>query len=835
MSPRRFLFLLFFIPIALTLSAQPLCRIQQFDEADGVPSSHVSQLLQDQHGFMWFATWNGLCRYDGYEFQTFKSQVGDGCRMTTDRIRNITLLPTGNILCQVDEEYYMFDTSAYRFRDLTENEQNEAELQARRYLQSRSLQNREGYEWTDSHGTQWMLRRNGCLTYRDGKNGVVDYPLDVTFRTLTFALADRNGNLWVLDYSSIYKFSTDMGQAKRIETEPRGEVKCLFDDGQGRYFIATKEDKVVRVYSSSNDQLLGFLGRDGRLHHQYTSFGAAVYTMYRSADGTLWVGAKPEGLFRLKKKASGDYEVAPMNNVPHQDIYHITEDAQGRLWVATLGGGVCYTNNPMVEQPVFSIPSKYPLKEASRARYLYINKEGILLMATSSGLLVSRLREDADSMTFVLHRREPEDKKSLSCSATMDVCQDTQGRFFVSTESGGVNMIENSGRIDDDTLLFHHIRKQFHVQPNDVVQSLVPLENGGIMAVGSHLITLLDSALKGRVLDISNEENTYRFSEAHPIPLKNGRWLFGLTDGAIIMTTEQLSRQAYCPQLVLTCASVHGSDNRWAVENDDTLTLESHERRVTIHFAALDYQTPQHISYAFRLQKENQRDTTQWNYIEQSRSVTLLDLEPGTYLFEVCSTNADGEWMANQRALTIVVTPTFWESVWGRLLLILFIVIAVASVTYTFYYIRRIRREQHETLEKYLALIELTVPSALAISTTSTSSTSSELDPMLKRVMQFVEDNISNSDVNVGDMAVAAATSRSGLQRKLKQTMGMTPQDLMREARIKRACQLLRQTEKTVSEVAYACGFTDPKYFSRIFKQSTGQVPTEYRTGSIGV
>jgi transcriptional regulator GlxA family with amidase domain len=57
----------------------------------------------------------------------------------------------------------------------------------------------------------------------------------------------------------------------------------------------------------------------------------------------------------------------------------------------------------------------------------------------------------------------------------------------------------------------------------------------------------------------------------------------------------------------------------------------------------------------------------------------------------------------------------------------------------------------------------------------------------------------------------------------------------MREARIKRACQLLRQTEKTVSEVAYACGFTDPKYFSRIFKQSIGQAPTEYRTGFSGV
>jgi transcriptional regulator GlxA family with amidase domain len=105
----------------------------------------------------------------------------------------------------------------------------------------------------------------------------------------------------------------------------------------------------------------------------------------------------------------------------------------------------------------------------------------------------------------------------------------------------------------------------------------------------------------------------------------------------------------------------------------------------------------------------------------------------------------------------------------------------------------------------------------------------SELDPMLKRVMQFIEENISNGDVGVGDMAEAAATSRSGLQRKLKHAMGITPQELLSEARIKRACQLLRQSDKTISEVAFSCGFNDPKYFSRCFKQSTGKTPKEYR------
>ena len=199
-------------------------------------------------------------------------------------------------------------------------------------------------------------------------------------------------------------------------------------------------------------------------------------------------------------------------------------------------------------------------------------------------------------------------------------------------------------------------------------------------------------------------------------------------------------------------------------------------------------------------------------------------MEPGTYLLEVRSTNVDGEWQDNQRRLTIIVTPTFWEAWYGQLLILLLIVGVVLAIVYTLLYIRRIRRQHRETLEKYLALIEVSGERLVEREETTE-------DPMLQRVMQYVEENLSNSDANVGDMAAAAAVSRSGLLRKLKQTMGVTPQELLSEARVKHACQLLRSTEKNVSEIAYACGFTDPKYFSRSFKQSTGLSPSEFREG----
>ena len=100
----------------------------------------------------------------------------------------------------------------------------------------------------------------------------------------------------------------------------------------------------------------------------------------------------------------------------------------------------------------------------------------------------------------------------------------------------------------------------------------------------------------------------------------------------------------------------------------------------------------------------------------------------------------------------------------------------------------------------------------------------------MQAVLSFVEQNLDNSNADVGRMAEACAVSRSVLQRKMKQLMGVTPLDFLREARIKRACQLLRESDANVSDVAYRCGFSDPKYFSRSFKQSVGVSPSEYKS-----
>ncbi len=99
----------------------------------------------------------------------------------------------------------------------------------------------------------------------------------------------------------------------------------------------------------------------------------------------------------------------------------------------------------------------------------------------------------------------------------------------------------------------------------------------------------------------------------------------------------------------------------------------------------------------------------------------------------------------------------------------------------------------------------------------------------MRRLLDFVEKNLDDSGIGVEEIAEATATSRSSLNRKMKNILGVTPADFLKEARMKRACHELAKSNRNINDIAYKCGFSDPKYFSKVFKASIGMSPSDYR------
>ena len=98
----------------------------------------------------------------------------------------------------------------------------------------------------------------------------------------------------------------------------------------------------------------------------------------------------------------------------------------------------------------------------------------------------------------------------------------------------------------------------------------------------------------------------------------------------------------------------------------------------------------------------------------------------------------------------------------------------------------------------------------------------------LAKVMVFIENNLSEPVLNVEEMAKEVGMARSALYRKIKGMTGKTAIEFIRNVRIKRAAQLLKQKKLTVKEVVYSVGFTDMDYFRKCFKEEFGMTPKEY-------
>ena len=100
-------------------------------------------------------------------------------------------------------------------------------------------------------------------------------------------------------------------------------------------------------------------------------------------------------------------------------------------------------------------------------------------------------------------------------------------------------------------------------------------------------------------------------------------------------------------------------------------------------------------------------------------------------------------------------------------------------------------------------------------------------DPFLLKFRNYIEANLTDSDLNVETIGAELGLSRVQLYRKIKALTGQSPVELLRTARLNKGRQLLQTTGKTVSEVAYEVGFTAPSYFTKCFKDEFGISPSD--------
>ena len=102
-------------------------------------------------------------------------------------------------------------------------------------------------------------------------------------------------------------------------------------------------------------------------------------------------------------------------------------------------------------------------------------------------------------------------------------------------------------------------------------------------------------------------------------------------------------------------------------------------------------------------------------------------------------------------------------------------------------------------------------------------------EKLIEKAMKYVSQNLSRAELSVEELSEHLGMSRVSLYKKIKQITGKSPLEFIRIIRLKRAAQLLRESQLNVSEIAYQTGFNNPKIFSRYFKEEFGILPSAYQ------
>ena len=451
-----------------------------------------------------------------------------------------------------------------------------------------------------------------------------------------------------------------------------------------------------------------------------------------------------------------------------------------------------------------------------------------MLAGTMSGLV-----------TFNPHERNPrfhvntrsERLTSLPNNDVMEIVGDSHGHIWLATLGGGVGRIKG-GNLLSDQLQFDNISTVDGLA-SDVCLTLQTDSHDNLWIVSEMALTkYVPSQRKAVNFSLKDFGGGFIFSEVCPL-YAGGTMTFGTTQGALTISPAQFRKSAYSPEVALVRIAVEGKEKPGDYNMGDTLVLARHERNLVIDFSTLDYNCNTTILYKYKVEGIDEA----WQ-VSDNPSLSLMNLPPGIYTLKVMSTNGDGIWNSRVRTLTIVVKPKFSETVWAKILYSLLMALLGIAVIGIVRYIYELRAQIEDVqlaanaqLERFSQRLQELLggkPSLDALHTTLPEETLSEQRLFADRLMEYMNANIENSSLQVVDMAAHMGMSKTLFYSRMKETLGCTPLNFILDLRIKRARQMLSLPGNNVSTVAYACGFSDPHYFSRCFKKVVGCSPTEY-------
>ncbi len=426
------------ISFTSVFSQKPVIEFDHLTNEDGLPNSTINTLLQDKYGFLWFGTYNGLSRFDGYHFTVYKNNSKKNNTISDNRI---------NILFEDREGTLYVGTW-----DQGLNIYNRASESFTRYQktdQPNSISSNKIYSIAeDSKGYIWIGTPDAGLSRFDKKTKQfkqIAMPASYNNTSCVAIAIDKNDNLWLTNTGDgLFKYQPDKDEFTMINNPLQNDAnmtgwnkKMLFDK-KGFLWIATRGTGLYR-YDTQNNTMQHWLSD---LKNPNSISSNMVYDILEKDDNYMWIATDGGGinLFDIKNNIFYQYtnNQGIANTISTNAVYCLFKDKAGIVWIGTFSGGVniynpykqkfpCYRPNP---QNTNSLIYKSVLA-------IYQDRDNDIIIGTDGGGF-DILKTDKDGEKFVHYRPDKANPLNSAPPVVKAIFQDSEGNIWFGTWSKGL-------------------------------------------------------------------------------------------------------------------------------------------------------------------------------------------------------------------------------------------------------------------------------------------------------------------------------------------------------------------------------------------------------------
>lgn len=421
-----------FLCLPFLLSAQPY-TIKHLSIREGLSNNHVVSIAQDKRGSLWFATEEGLNKFDGIRFLTYYKEETTGKQSITGNELNCLLDdPVDSILWIGTQRAGI---NAYNYAN------------------------------------------DSFITYRHNENN----PKSLVTDDITKIIAASDGNLWICTYwKGVDYFDKQTGQFTHYNTETvpgfaSNHIWSAIDGGNGLLYIG-HVDRGFSILSIKDKTVKNFTHEP---QNPNSLPGNEVTCVYKDKSGNIWIGTD-RGVVLFNPEAESFIPFDDKTNCISHRVYDIHQLDDNRLWIAMEFGGIAVVD---LSQQLFRSSDQihalsiregddeYGLSNSS-IRCLLQDSFGNV-WAGSWGGGINFIKREPSLFSTYKYSPFPSTNNSLNSKIASGVCMDKAGNLWIGTDGGGINVFNKGRRI----AIYNADNKKFR---SNTVQAALCDSKGGL-------------------------------------------------------------------------------------------------------------------------------------------------------------------------------------------------------------------------------------------------------------------------------------------------------------------------------------------------------------------